>query len=165
MGSPHAKRRLIVYVTLIGCGLAVCGWQAQEHLRFKRTAADALVNRGRDITSTLGVLVRSQRRFGLVSKERLQSALQDLMRPEELESIAILAATGETIASAGDPVDLTPEMLHAKGAYWRERSLTIMNVIMELEDRFDVTIPINVAADIVTIDHLAQAVVSQRARR
>ncbi len=129
MGSPHAKRRLIVYVTLIGCGLAVCGWQAQEHLRFKRTAADALVNRGRDITSTLGVLVRSQRRFGLVSKERLQSALQDLMRPEELESIAILAATGETIASAGDPVDLTPEMLHAKGAYWRERSLTIMNVM------------------------------------
>ena len=44
-------------------------------------------------------------------------------------------------------------------------SLTIMDVIMELEDRFDVTIPINVAADIVTIDHLAQAVVSQRARR
>ncbi len=29
-------------------------------------------------------------------------------------------------------------------------SLTIMDVIMELEDRFDVTIPMNVAADIVT---------------
>lgn len=129
MGSPNAKRQLVVYATLIGCGLAVCGWQAQEHLRFKRTAAEALVNRGRDITSTLGVLLRSQRRFGLVSKERLQSALQDLVRPEDLESIAILAASGETIASAGDPVDLTPDMLHAKGAYWRERSLTIMNVM------------------------------------
>lgn len=129
MGSPNAKRQLVVYVTLIGCGLAVCGWQAQEHLRFKRTAAEALVNRGRDITSTLGVLLRSQRRFSLVSKERLQSALQDLVRPKELESIAILAATGETIASAGDLADLTPDMLHAKGTYWRERSLTIMNVM------------------------------------
>jgi acyl carrier protein len=41
----------------------------------------------------------------------------------------------------------------------------MMDVIMELEDRFDVTLPMNVAADIVTIDQLAEAVVSQRARR
>ena len=76
MGSTTAKRRLVVYVTLIGCGLAVCGWQAQEHVRFKRNAAEALINRGRDITSTLGVVVRSQRRFGpnVVLRDRVQSA-------------------------------------------------------------------------------------------
>lgn len=130
MRWPSPKRSLIVYLTLVGCGFAVCAWQAEEHLRFKRAASLALINRGRDITSTLGVVVRSQRRFGaLVSKDRLQSALQDLVRPDELESIAILGATGETIASAGDPIELTPEMLQARGVYWRDRKLTLMNLM------------------------------------
>lgn len=56
---------------------------------------------------------------------------------------------------------LTPQTVISKGL--TVDSLTIMDVIMELEDRFDVTIPMNVAADIVTIDQLADAVVSQRA--
>lgn len=130
MGPPTAKRRLVIYGTLIGCGLAVCGWQAEEHFRFQRNAEAALINRGRDITSTLGVIVRSQRRNGIViPKERLQAALQDLIRPEELESIAILSATGETIASAGQPADLTPEMLRARGVFWSDQSLTILNVM------------------------------------
>jgi signal transduction histidine kinase len=127
---PSAKRDLIVSVTLIGCGLGICGWQVEEHFRFKRDAAQALINRGRDITSTLGVVVRSQRRNGIVvSKERLQSALQDLIRPDDLESIAILGATGEPIASAGLAVELTSEMLRARGVFWREHSLTILNLM------------------------------------
>ena len=127
---PSAKRNLIVSVTLIGCGLGIFGWQIEEHLRFKRDAAQALVNRGRDITSTLGVVVRSQRRNGIVvPKERLQAALQDLIRPDELDSIAILSATGETIASAGQPLDLSPEMLRSRGVFWRDHSLTILNLM------------------------------------
>ncbi|MEO5959309.1 MAG: ATP-binding protein [Opitutaceae bacterium] len=129
MGWPTAKRRLVVSILLIGCGIAVCGWQAQEHARFKRSAEAALIKTGRDITSTLGVVVRSNGRFGVVSKERLQSALQDLVRPGELEAIAILGATGETIASAGDRVELTPEMLETRDVYWRDRTLTIMNLM------------------------------------
>src|SRR5829696_5106793 len=134
MGSTTAKRRLVISVTLIACGLAVCGWQAQEHVRFKRNAAEALINRGRDITSTLGLVVRSQRRFGpnVVLKDRVQSALHDLVRPQDLESIAILSVTGETIAKAGAPVELTPEMLQARGVYWRDRIVTIMN-LMDLD--------------------------------
>jgi signal transduction histidine kinase len=130
MRQSTPKRSLMVSLALIGCGLAISGWQVEEHFRFKRTAAEGLINRGRDITSTLGVVVRSQRRNGLVvSKERIQSALQDLIRPQELESIAILGSTGETIASAGQPVDLTPEMLRARGVYWRDHTLTIMNLM------------------------------------
>jgi signal transduction histidine kinase len=132
MGSPAAKRRLVIYCSLIGCGLAVCGWQVEEHFRFKRNAEAALINRGRDITSTLGVLLRAQRRiYGsiVISKERLESALQDLVRPEELESISVLGASGTTIASAGTRVDLTPDMLAAGGPYWRDRSVTIMNLM------------------------------------
>jgi signal transduction histidine kinase len=59
----------------------------------------------------------------------VQSALHDLVRPEDLESIAILSVTGETIASAGARVELTPDMLQARGVYWRDHTLTIMNLM------------------------------------
>ena len=129
MGWPSAKRNLVISALLIGCGLAVCGWQVEEHLRFRRSATQALVNRGRDITSTLGVLLRSQRRFGVVTKERLQSTLQDLVRPGELEALAVLGSTGETIASAGGRLELTPEMSQARGIFWRDHTLTILNLM------------------------------------
>ena len=77
----------------------------------------------------------------------------DVMR-EIFSLLAPYNAGGKTI---------TPQTVISKGL--TVDSLTIMDVIMELEDRFDVTIPMNVAADIVTIDQLAEAVVSQRARR
>src|SRR3954469_14069906 len=113
MGWTTNKRRLVFSALIIACGLGVCAWQAQEHLRRRRNIAQGLINRGRDMTSTLDVLLRSQRRFGIVSKERLQPVLQDLVRPGELESIAILGADGGTIASAGAPPELTPDMLQS----------------------------------------------------
>ena len=117
-------------MALLGGGAGVCGWQWGEHQRFKEASAQALVNRGRDITSTLGIVVSSQRRFGnLVSKDRIELALQGLIHPGELESVGILGATGETIASAGRAVELTPEMLRAGGVYWREQELTLMNLM------------------------------------
>ncbi len=138
MSWSTAKRTLFVSTTLIVGGLAVCGWQVEEHLRFKRSAAQALINRGRDITSTLGVIVRSQRQNGIVlPKDRLEAALGDLLQ-DELESVAILGATGDTLASAGKPVELTPDMLKARGAFWGEQSLIIMNLMdlgtMTMED-------------------------------
>jgi len=57
--------------------------------------------------------------------------------------------TGETVISTGLTID----------------SLTIMDLIMELEDHFDVTIPLNVVAEIRTIDQLASTVLGLHARR
>jgi signal transduction histidine kinase len=130
MRWPTAKRHLIVPIVLIGCGLAVSAWQAVEHSKFERTAKEAMIKRGRDITSTLGVVLRSQRRYGLlVVKERIEPSLQALVQSEELESIAILAATGEPLASAGRPMDLTADEIQAGGVFWGDRTLTIMNLM------------------------------------
>lgn len=63
--------------------------------------------------------------------------------------IAGKAITPQTVISTGTTVD----------------SLTVMDVIMELEDRFDVTIPMNVSAGIDTIDQLADAIVDQKRNR
>ncbi|MFO1160623.1 MAG: acyl carrier protein [Reyranellaceae bacterium] len=57
--------------------------------------------------------------------------------------------TGETVISTGLTID----------------SLTVMDLIMELEDHFDVTIPMNVVAEIRTIGELAQTVLTLSARR
>jgi signal transduction histidine kinase len=125
-----ALRKSIVPIALVGCGLAVCAWQAEEHLRFKHASEDALVKRGRDITSTLGVVLRSQRRFGLiVAKERVEPSLQDLVQPEELESIAIISVTGEPLASAGRAPNLGPDVISGGGVHWGSHTLTMMNLM------------------------------------
>ena len=38
MADPTDRRRLLVSVMLLGFGLAVCGWQVEEHVRFRRNA-------------------------------------------------------------------------------------------------------------------------------
>jgi acyl carrier protein len=43
-------------------------------------------------------------------------------------------------------------------------SLTVMDMIMELEDRFDVAIPMKQVAEIRTVDQLADAILALRAR-
>ena len=44
-------------------------------------------------------------------------------------------------------------------------SLAIMDMVMELEDRFDISIPMNVVAEIHTVDELADTILKLSARR
>lgn len=44
-------------------------------------------------------------------------------------------------------------------------SLAVMDMVMELEDRFDISIPMNVVAEIYTVDELADTILELRARR
>lgn len=44
-------------------------------------------------------------------------------------------------------------------------SLAVMDMVMEIEDRFDVSIPMNLVAEIYTVDELADTVLKLRARR
>jgi acyl carrier protein len=44
-------------------------------------------------------------------------------------------------------------------------SLAVMDIIMDLEDRFDISIPINTVAEIQTVQDLVDAILRLRARR
>jgi acyl carrier protein len=44
-------------------------------------------------------------------------------------------------------------------------SLAIMDMVMELEDRFDVSIPMNIVAEIHTVDELADTILKLATRR
>ena len=122
------KRTQLVYGVLLTVWAVLVVWQAGEHARVRGSARDALINHAKDISGTLGVVMRSQRRFGVISKERLESALNALVRPGEASAIALLNAVGEVVASAGAPIDLQTKGL-ATGAHWGQRTVTLMNLV------------------------------------
>ena len=105
------KRRGVIIYTLVGAiGLAFIIWQVVEHRRVVEAGRHTLMSRGRAITSTLGLLIRSQRRWGVISQERLESVLAELIKPGDVESIALLNAENDVVVAAGAPgVELLSE--------------------------------------------------------
>ena len=123
------RRRLLIYALLFGAWALVLGWQVAEHFRVERVARAELINRAKDISTTVGIVLRSQRRFGVISKERLESALTELVRPADLSAVALLNAAGEVVASAGAPVDLQPKGAIRPAELWENNSVTLMNLV------------------------------------
>ena len=126
-----ARRKNLTYALLVVAWLLIVGWQALEHHRVRESARAALVLRGRDITTTLGLVIRSQRRFGsIVSQERIEPALKELIKTEDVESVHLLNVSGEVVASGGPTLEMGARalMTHA-GEYWGDRSVTLVNLV------------------------------------
>lgn len=121
------KQTRLVYVVLTAVWLMITVWQIVEHRRVQQTARVALINRARDISTTVGIVLRSQRH--LITKERLEAALNSLVKPEELNSVALLNASGGVVASAGHPIDLEMRDLVPKGEHWGDRVVALMNLV------------------------------------
>ncbi len=119
----------LALVALAVVWAVVAGWQVAEHSRVEKAGRDALINRTRDITGTLGTFIQSQRRFGVVSQDRMETALQALVTSGELQSIALLNAVGEIVASAGAQIDLHTKGLTQSGVHWDEKTLTVVNLV------------------------------------
>jgi len=78
--ATFIKRTGLAFAVLAAVWLVIVAWQVLEHNRVKKAARTALLNRSQDITTTLGLVIRSQRRFGgIVSQERLEPALTELV--------------------------------------------------------------------------------------
>ena len=125
-------RRLtpLVYGLLLAAWATIIIWQVLEYRWVKESARTTLINRSRDIAATLSVVIRSQRRFGgIVSQERLESALNELVRSGELISVALLNASGYVVAFAGKPLDLEAKDATQQGERWNDRSVTLVNLI------------------------------------
>ena len=128
---PSTRRSNLVYALLAAAWLIVLGWQAVEHERVQSAARAELINRAKDISTTVGIVLRSQRRFGgVISKERIESALTGLVRPGELNSVALLNAAGDVVASAGTNVDLQPRGGAVRPAeLWESEAVTLVNLV------------------------------------
>ena len=123
-------RHTRLVIGLLGAVWAlVAAWQVAEHSRVEAAARDALIRRSRDITGTLAKFIESQRRFGVVSQERMEVALEALVTSGELQSLALLNRLGEVVASAGAPVDLDAKGLTHSSVRWDARTLTVINSV------------------------------------
>jgi signal transduction histidine kinase len=137
-------RGRFVYGVLAAAWVMIIAWQFAEHDRVHRAAKVALVNRAKDISTTLGIVLRSQRRFGVIPKDRLESALNELLKPEELKGVTMLNATGGVVALAGVPIDFELKGLVPTGEHWGERTVTLMNLVdlgMNMTSEFETTNP------------------------
>jgi len=128
--SRIRKRTPLVCGLLLAMWAMVVVWQVWEHQRVHESARTALINRSRDIATTLSLVIRSQRRFGgIISQEHLESALKELAKTGELVSVALLNASGEVVASAGNPIDLDKTRTIQQGERWDEDSVTLVNPV------------------------------------
>jgi signal transduction histidine kinase len=121
-----------VYGLLAAVWLVVMVWQRQEHSRVREEARAVLVNRAKDISTTLGIVLRSQRRFGgVVSKERLEASMTELVRHEkdEILGIALLNASGELVASTGELTDIAAMRATGTTESWDAKTVTLINPV------------------------------------
>jgi len=124
----NRKTTIPLFLTIVW--LLIVAWQGLDHFRFKEHARTALLNRARDITNSLAIVIRSQKRFGsVIPKDRLESALQDLTRLEDLHSIALLNALGEVVTSTGEPMNVDVNDLPKTGEQWEKETVTFVNLV------------------------------------
>lgn len=121
------RQSRVVYALLITGWAMMLVWQMVEHDRVKRAAKAELRNRAKDISTTVGLVLSSQRH--VITKERLEFALNSLIKPHELMAVAMLNADGETVASAGAPIESELKGLVPTGEHWGSRNYTLMNLV------------------------------------
>ena len=125
-----AKRTQPVYIALAAVWGLVVFWQVLEHSRVRESARGALINRSEDISATLGLVIRSQRRGGgVISQERMENTLNALLKFGELKSVALLNAAGNVVISVGAPLDLAGTGVLQSGERWDRTTATLVNLI------------------------------------
>jgi len=125
----RTNRTTSVGLLLLAAWGTICAWQFLEHRRVEESARLGLVNRARDISYSLGAVIRSEGHFGLVPRSQLEAALQGLAKSSELLSVALLNSMGEVVASAGRLIKLDVNQLPKEGARWEKDTVTFVNLI------------------------------------
>jgi signal transduction histidine kinase len=126
MGRRSGAFRLVLVLGFVFAGIVI--WQAYEHVRMVEWARAGLRNRTRDITNSLGIILRSQSRFGFISQGRLEAALEDMVESQEVRGVAVLNQSGEPTAQAGK-VDPSSAQLTEKGERWDPDTVTFVNLV------------------------------------
>lgn len=124
-----SKRTGIVYGLLAVTLALFTAWQTFEHSRIRGSARTALLNRARDISNSVGVVIRSRGRFGFVPQPRIEAALDELTKSNELQAVAVLNAEGKVTASAGKTAALDIENLPESGERWGRETVTFVNLV------------------------------------
>jgi signal transduction histidine kinase len=119
-------RRWLVYGILGGFWALLLVWQGIEHERVHRAAQNQLIDRGHYISSTAAGMMRAARFFGIISKERIEQALNQLVRnTNQVQSIVLLNVEGTNVAAAGEPFVLPASDELRQGVLWADGKMTL----------------------------------------
>jgi signal transduction histidine kinase len=117
---------------LVAIWATLIAWQTAEHLRARRDFHNMLIDRGRGISDTCGVLMRTSRFIGRsVNRERLEAALTELVaaNTNELRSVELLNSDGEAVASAGPSIEMPPRSEFDGAVFWGGPIAIVQNPI------------------------------------
>lgn len=124
------KQQQSIFLFAIVALMLLIGWQVTEHVWLRDTAQVALKNRAQDISNSLAVILRSQRRFGgAIMQYRLESAMEELVQSDELHSIVLLNSTSNIVAKAGAQAVPINNTLQELGEYWSDNVVAYMNLV------------------------------------
>jgi hypothetical protein len=125
------RRTRLVYGVLATVWALMLVWQVLEHNRVKRAARAALIHRAKDISTTVGLVLASgtSPQRPVITTERLELALNALVKPEDLVAVAMLNTEGDVVASAGESIE--PVLAHLRGEteHWGEDTVALMNPV------------------------------------
>jgi signal transduction histidine kinase len=123
------RRSWVVYGMLAAIWAMLIVWQFAEHARASRALQNMVVDRGRSVSTTCGRMMRARGVFGVVSRERLEAALNALVDTNELRSVELLNTNGEAVASAGVPFELPPRNELEGGVLWGDGAVIVENPV------------------------------------
>jgi signal transduction histidine kinase len=131
------RRNLLVYGLLAAVWVLIGVWQVEEHIRVREAAKTDLRNRSVAVAKTVSASIRSMRFRGGVPSERLESFLDELIngrsnelvKSSEILSVALLNASGETVAKAGRPIVMEQTDIQQEGEHWGRQSVTLVNPV------------------------------------
>jgi signal transduction histidine kinase len=123
------RRTWVVNGMLAAIWAMLIVWQIAEHMRARQMFHNMVVDRGRSISTTCGRLMRARSFFGVVSRERLEAALNALVDTNELRSVQLLNTDGEAVASAGVPFELPRRNELQGGVLWSDSAVIVENPV------------------------------------
>ena len=127
------KRRFsaqLAFAVLAATWGVILWWQSFEHRRVVEAEQQSLILRANDIATSVGVVIRSQRRFsGIVTQDRLESALNDLVQADDLTGITLFNAQGRVVTAAGTPPHPNTHELEGRGEIWSEDRVTVVSPV------------------------------------
>ncbi|MGD1087031.1 MAG: ATP-binding protein, partial [Verrucomicrobiota bacterium] len=109
------RRNWVVYGALVVVWTGLISWQVAEHLRVKSAARALLSDRARYVAMTCGRILRQPGSL-VLSKERLEGTISQLVRPGEtnsgeLRSVVLVNRAGQIAAAAPTNIEVSSEEL------------------------------------------------------
>lgn len=120
----------IIHATLAMLVLVIALWQRAEHQRVESNLRESLINRSRDLSTSLAIVMSSQRRFGgFVVKTRLESALESLLKTHELQAVVLYSRSRQIIAQAGETESSDSSIALDEGVHWQDDRVSLFNLV------------------------------------